>query len=42
MLLKNWLLNARKYNLMTLYLYYLIIGAPGRGWVMQEIFKIVF
>ena len=41
-LFKNWLLNARKYSLMTLYLYYLIIGAPGGGWVMQEILKIGF
>ena len=24
---------------MTLYLYYLIIGAPGRGWVVPEFLK---
>ena len=32
--IKDWLLNARKSTQMTLYLYYLIIVAPGERWVV--------
>ena len=39
---KNWLLNAWKCTQMTLYLYYLIIGAPGGGWLVPEFLKIGF
>ena len=38
----NWLLDAGKCTQMTLYLYYLIIGAPGGGWVVLEFSKIGF
>ena len=40
--IKDWLLNARKSTQMTLYLYYLIIGAPGEGWVVPAFSKIIF
>ena len=39
---KNWLLNAWKCTQMTLHLYYLIIGAPGGGWVVPDFFEIGF
>ena len=39
---KNWLLNAWKCTQMTLYLYYLIIGAPGGGWVVPAFSKLGF
>ena len=39
---KFWLLIAWKCIQMTLYLYYLIIGAPVVGWVVPEILKIGF
>ena len=39
---KNWPLNAWICTQMTLYLYYLIIGAPGGGWVGPEFLKIGF
>ena len=41
-ILKNWVLDAWKFTQMTLYLYYLIIGAPGGGWVVPEFSKIGF
>ena len=37
---KNWLLNAWKCTQITLYHYYLIIGAPGGGWVVPELLEI--
>ena len=39
---KNWLLNAWICTQMTLYLYYLVIGAPGGGWVVPDFLKIGF
>ena len=39
---KDWLLNAWKCTQITLYLYYLIIGARGEGWVMPEFLEIGF
>ena len=39
---KNWLLNAWKCTQITLYLYYLIIGAPGEGLVVPVFLKIGF
>ena len=39
-LLRKSLFNAWKYTQMTLYLYYLIIGAPGGGWLVPELLKI--
>ena len=41
-ILKNWLLDAWKFTQMTLYLFYLIIGAPGEGWVVPEFLEIGF
>ena len=36
----NWLLNERKCTQVTLYLYYLIIGAPSEGRVVPELLEI--
>ena len=38
----NWLLKAWKCTQITLYLYYLIIGASGEGWVVPEFSQIGF
>ena len=39
---KNWLLNAWKCTKMTLYLCYLIIGAPGGGSIVPAFLKLAF
>ena len=38
-IIKYWLLNAWNCTQMTMYLYYLIKGAPGGGWVVTGFFK---